>query len=88
MPFCLSEGIAVTPFSPLARGFLSGNAPTQGQRTERGATDTIVKRRKIGHFEQDHVIADRVLTVAQKLGSSRTASRSRGCCRSRSSPGR
>lgn len=26
IPYCINEGIAVTPFSPLARGLLSGNA--------------------------------------------------------------
>jgi aryl-alcohol dehydrogenase-like predicted oxidoreductase len=73
MPFCLSEGIAVTPFSPLARGFLSGNAPTQGEKTFRAQTDTVIKRRNIGGFEQDHVILDRLMTVAEKLGASLTA---------------
>jgi aryl-alcohol dehydrogenase-like predicted oxidoreductase len=73
MPFCLSEGIAVTPFSPLARGFLSGNAPTQGQKTFRAQTDTVIKRRNIGGFEQDHVILDRLMTVSEKLGASLTA---------------
>ena len=73
LPFCLSEGIAVTPFSPLARGFLSGNAPTQGDKTFRAQTDTVIKRRNIGGFEQDHVILDRLMTVAEKLGASLTA---------------
>ncbi len=73
MPFCLSERIAVTPFSPLGRGFLSGNAPTQGQKTFRAQTDTVIKRRNIGGFEQDHVILDRLMTVAEKLGASLTA---------------
>jgi aryl-alcohol dehydrogenase-like predicted oxidoreductase len=73
LPFCQSEGIAVTPFSPLARGFLSGNAPTQGDKTFRAQTDTVIKRRNIGGFEQDHVILDRLMTVAERLGASLTA---------------
>ncbi len=36
LPLCRSEGIAVTPWSPIARGFLAGSAPSQGERTVRG----------------------------------------------------
>ena len=47
-PFCAADGIAVTPYSPLARGFLAGNAPSQGQRTLRGETDKMAKAMGIG----------------------------------------
>ena len=73
LPFCLSEGIAATPFSPLARGFLSGNAPRQGGRTFRAETDTVIKRRNIGGFEQDRIILDRLITVGEKLNAPLTA---------------
>jgi 1-deoxyxylulose-5-phosphate synthase len=72
LPFCLSEGIAVTPYSPLARGFLSGNAPKQGEKSFRAQTDTVIKRRNIGGIEQDQVILDRLMTVAEKLGAALT----------------
>ena len=41
LPLCRTEGIAVTPWSPLARGFLGGNRPKQGEVTVRGRTDSL-----------------------------------------------
>ena len=35
LPLCRAEGIAVTPWSPLARGFLAGSRPKQGETTVR-----------------------------------------------------
>src|SRR5919106_3784905 len=42
LPLCAAEGIAVVPWSPLARGFLAGNrrAPSEGE-TERARTDAF-----------------------------------------------
>jgi aryl-alcohol dehydrogenase-like predicted oxidoreductase len=34
IPYCQSEGIGVTPFSPLARGLLSGNAESLRNKTD------------------------------------------------------
>lgn len=34
IPYCISEGIAVTPFSPLARGLLSGHAASLRNQTD------------------------------------------------------
>ncbi len=72
-PFCQGDGIAVTPYSPLARGFLAGNAPSQGERTLRGETDKMTKAMGIGAAEQHHVIADRLREAAGKLGASRAS---------------
>src|SRR3546814_2224370 len=36
LPLCRSEGLAVTPWSPLARGMLAG---TRGRQTQRAASD-------------------------------------------------
>ncbi len=33
--FCQAEGIALTPWSPMARGFLAGNMPQTGTGTKR-----------------------------------------------------
>ena len=40
LPLCRAEGIAVTPWSPLARGFLAGSKPREGAATVRARTDT------------------------------------------------
>ena len=37
LPLCRAEGIAVTPWSPLARGFLAGSRPKQGEHDGSGA---------------------------------------------------
>jgi 1-deoxyxylulose-5-phosphate synthase len=67
LPLCRSEGIAVTPWSPLARGFLAGTKPRSGAATTRARTDTYAQALGLGS-EQDHAILDRVQEVAGRLG--------------------
>lgn len=66
MPYCQAEGIGVVPWSPIARGFLAGNRPKEGQATNRAATDKLAH----GFFgsAQDYAILARVEKVAAKLG--------------------
>ncbi|MBC7282830.1 aldo/keto reductase [Hoeflea sp.] len=66
MPYCASEGVGVVPWSPIARGFLAGNRPKDGQATKRAATDKMAQ----GYFgsAQDYAILARVEKVAAKLG--------------------
>ncbi len=71
-PLCIAEGIALTPYSPNARGFLAGNTKGAGATT-RGKTDKVTAKMKLGAYDEDNVIADRVGEVAQKLGTSRAA---------------
>jgi aryl-alcohol dehydrogenase-like predicted oxidoreductase len=73
LPLCKAEGIAVTPWSPIARGFLAGSMPSQGERTLRGRTDAFSKLLGLGATDTDHEIAERVRQVAEKLGVSRAA---------------
>jgi 1-deoxyxylulose-5-phosphate synthase len=63
MPLCLSEGIGVIPWSPLARGRLARPA---GQETTRAASDELA-RRHYGAAHEPRVIA-RVEKAAQRLG--------------------
>ncbi len=67
LPLCRAEGIAVTPWSPLARGFLAGSKSRDGAATVRARTDTIQDALGLGS-EQDHVILERVQAVAGRLG--------------------
>jgi aryl-alcohol dehydrogenase-like predicted oxidoreductase len=39
VPYCIDEGIAVTPFSPLARGLLSGNLDSLRNKTDNFTQD-------------------------------------------------
>ena len=67
-PLCLAEGIALTPYSPNARGFLAGNTKGGSETTVRGRTDKMTAKMKLGTYDEDNVIADRVGKVAEKLG--------------------
>jgi aryl-alcohol dehydrogenase-like predicted oxidoreductase len=73
LPLCKAQGIAVTPWSPIARGFLAGSMPSQGERTVRGKTDDYAKSLGVGDSDVDHEIAERVRVVAERLGVSRAA---------------
>jgi len=42
MPYCAAEGVAVMPWSPLARGYLAGSG-VGSRDTERARTDTIAE---------------------------------------------
>ena len=70
LPLCRSEGIALTPYSPNARGFLAGNTQASAT-TVRGSTDKMTRNWKLGDSGEDQVIADRVGVVAERLGVSR-----------------
>ncbi len=67
LPLCRAEGIAVTPWSPLARGFLGGSKPRDGAATVRARTDGYQETLGLGS-EQDHAILARVQAVAARLG--------------------
>ena len=66
IPFCAEEGIGLIPWSPLARGFLAGNRPKEGQASTRGSVDELAK----GYFgtEQDYRIKAQLDAVAGRLG--------------------
>lgn len=67
LPLCRAEGIAVTPWSPLARGFLAGTRPPEGAATVRARTDSYQEDLGIG-TGQDEAIRTRVVEVAARLG--------------------
>ncbi|MBV9290196.1 MAG: aldo/keto reductase [Hyphomicrobiales bacterium] len=68
MPFCAAEGIAVIPWSPMARGYLAGSGLGENASTERGRTDSFSKALGLGSG-QDEAIRKRVNETAEKLGS-------------------
>jgi aryl-alcohol dehydrogenase (NADP+) len=74
LPLCLSEGIGVIPWSPLARGFLIGNRKA-GENTKGGGANAETSRAASDEFahmlyyrEQDFAIVERVASVAKKHG--------------------
>ncbi|CDS07166.1 hypothetical protein LRAMOSA09689 [Lichtheimia ramosa] len=65
MPYCADQGIAVIPWSPLARGLLTG----KNRQSTRSSTDRAIKR----FFDQaseanNDAIVDRVVEIAEKKG--------------------
>ncbi len=67
MPFCAFEGIAVIPWSPMARGYLAGSGLGESASTVRGRTDPFSVTLGLGS-RQDEAIRKRVVETAEKLG--------------------
>ena len=68
MPYCASEGVAVVPWSPIARGFLAGNRPRDGKVTNRAKTDKSADA--LLGADQDYDILEHVINVAVETGHS------------------
>lgn len=67
MPLCRSQGIGVLPWSPLARGFLSGNRTRQEWGdTSRAKTDDFAH--SMYYQENDFEVVDRVVELAEARG--------------------
>lgn len=67
IPQCLDQGVAVLPWSPLARGLLAGNRTRGGERlTIRANTDAFAD--SLYKPETDFAVVDRASEVAEKRG--------------------
>jgi len=64
IPLCMDQGLAVIPWSPLARGFLTGSRQRSGGSTQRSQVDTFAKNMYFS--EDDFVIADTVAEIAKQ----------------------
>jgi aryl-alcohol dehydrogenase-like predicted oxidoreductase len=67
MPLCAFDGIAVIPWSPMARGYLAGAGLGENATTVRGRTDPFSVTLGLGS-RQDEAIRKRVVETAEKLG--------------------
>jgi 1-deoxyxylulose-5-phosphate synthase len=65
MPLCAEEGIAATPYSPLASGRLARDWSESTQRLE---TDPIAKQKYDASADSDKIIIERVGEMAAKYG--------------------
>jgi aryl-alcohol dehydrogenase (NADP+) len=78
-PYCRTTGVALLPWSPLARGFLAGNRkPGEGGSadksagvTSRAATDEIAQ--KFYYRDADFGVVDAVSALAREKGVSNAA---------------
>jgi aryl-alcohol dehydrogenase-like predicted oxidoreductase len=67
IPQCIDQGVAVIPWSPLARGLLAGNRTRGGERlTTRANTDAFAD--SLYRPETDFAVIDRLGEVAGRLG--------------------
>jgi 1-deoxyxylulose-5-phosphate synthase len=67
MPLCRDQGIALTPWSPLARGFVAGNRrPEDFGDTIRAKTDAYSK--DLYYQPSDFKVVDRITEIAKKRG--------------------
>jgi aryl-alcohol dehydrogenase (NADP+) len=68
-PLCVAEGIGLLPWSPLARGFLTGNRRGRDQGfgdTPRAKTDDYAQR--MYYQESDFAVVERVTEIARRRG--------------------
>ncbi len=67
IPQCLDQGVGVIPWSPLARGILTGNRTRDGERrTTRAQTDAFAD--SLYKPELDFEVVDRLAEVARERG--------------------
>jgi aryl-alcohol dehydrogenase-like predicted oxidoreductase len=67
IPQCIDQGVAVLPWSPLARGLLAGNRTREGERlTARARTDSFAD--SLYTPEADFAVVDRAAEVADARG--------------------
>ncbi|HET9227464.1 MAG TPA: aldo/keto reductase [Thermoanaerobaculia bacterium] len=66
LPLCRAEGIGVIPWSPLARGFLSGKRRRGEEDTRRGKVDGFAH--DLYYQPEDYEVVDRVVALADRKG--------------------
>lgn len=66
IPLCMDQGLAIIPWSPLARGFLTGTRKRDGGSTVRSQVDGFAK--SMYYAESDFAVADAVANVAKQRG--------------------
>src|SRR5262249_4076272 len=67
IPQCVDQGVAVRPWSPLARGLLAGNRTREGERrTTRAQTDAFGD--SLYRPEVDFAVVDRAVEVGEAKG--------------------
>lgn len=67
IPLCRAEGIALTPWSPLARGFLAGNR-TRDKKGETTRAQNDPYAYEMYYRDEDFTIAERVVELAKQRG--------------------
>jgi aryl-alcohol dehydrogenase (NADP+) len=66
IPLCVDQGLGIIPWSPLARGFLTGTRRRDGGDTARSEVDTFAK--DMYYSADDFAVADAVVAIAKERG--------------------
>jgi aryl-alcohol dehydrogenase (NADP+) len=67
IPCCIDQGVAMIPWSPMARGFFAGNhRKGDWGDTARARTDTYAQ--SMYYRDEDFIVADRVQEIAKGRG--------------------
>jgi aryl-alcohol dehydrogenase-like predicted oxidoreductase len=66
IPLCMDQGLGVIPWSPLARGFLTGSRKRVGGSTARSQNDGFAK--EMYYSDDDFAVVDAVADVASRRG--------------------
>jgi aryl-alcohol dehydrogenase (NADP+) len=66
IPLCIDQGVGVIPWSPLARGFLTGTRNREGGSTTRSQVDTMAK--DMYYSDDDFQVAEAVGQAARQRG--------------------
>ncbi len=67
IPCCIDQGVALIPWSPMARGFFAGNRkPGGGGETVRARSDPFADQ--LYFRQEDFKVADRVAVIAKQRG--------------------
>jgi len=64
IPLCIDQGVGVIPWSPLARGFLTGNRERGGKTRDLRAADDVLAHDLYGAHAHDFDVLDAVKRVA------------------------
>jgi aryl-alcohol dehydrogenase-like predicted oxidoreductase len=67
IPFCVDQGVALIPWSPMARGFFAGHRPS-GEWGDSARARTDSYGQSMYYRDEDFVVADRVADIARQRG--------------------
>jgi len=70
-PFCVEEGVGITPYSPFAKGFLAGNRTKPAPGEQKGGETLRAKTDKYAHDRYYRDEDFEVLEATQKVAKSR-----------------
>ena len=66
IPLCREEGLGIIPWSPLARGFLSGKRKRGEEESRRGKSDAFAH--DLYYQSEDYDVVERVVALAERKG--------------------